>query len=115
MKNKETFVHLHAHTEYSILDGVGRLKEMVKKVAKNNSKALSITDHGSVSGHISFQLACFKSGIKPIFGCEFYTCEDHLNKTNRTKNHLVLLAKNEIGYKNLIKLASIAAIDGKIS
>ena len=112
MKNKETFVHLHVHTEYSILDGVGRLEEMVEKAAKNNSKALSITDHGSVSGHIDFQLACSKRDIKPIFGCEFYTCKNYLDKNEKHRNHLVLLAKNEIGYKNLIKLASIAAVDG---
>ena len=109
---KQNFVHLHAHTEYSILDGVGQIKGMIEKAAKDGAKALAITDHGTVSGHVAFQYACTSSGVKPIFGCEFYTCEDHLNKTNRIKNHLVLLAKNEIGYKNLIKLASIAAIDG---
>lgn len=112
--SSEPFVHLHVHSEYSILDGVGEIKGLAKRAGKIGAKALAITDHGTISGHIAFQQACQSVGVKPIFGCEFYISEDMLNKTKegRKYHHLLILAKNEIGYKNLRKLASIAATEG---
>jgi len=112
--SSEPFVHLHVHSEYSILDGVGEIKGLAKRAGKIGAKALAITDHGTISGHIAFQQACQSVGVKPIFGCEFYISEDMLNKTKegRKYHHLLILAKNEVGYKNLRKLASIAATEG---
>ncbi len=113
----DSFVHLHCHTEYSTLDGACRVGAAVEKAAKLGMPALAITDHGVMYGAVEFYQACNKAGIKPIIGCEVYMSPDsHLKKSASTKQegnfHFTLLAQNEQGYKNLIKLVSIAHLDG---
>ena len=103
------FVHLHLHTEYSLLDGAARINKVVKVAKEMGMPAIAITDHGNMYGAVAFFDACKSADIKAIFGCEFYTCDDLNVKQGKTKlNHLVLLAKNETGYYNLCKLNSIA-------
>ncbi len=103
------FVHLHLHTEYSLLDGAARIDKVVKVAKEYGMPALAITDHGNMYGAVAFFDACEAQGIKAIFGCEFYVCDDLHQKQGKTKlNHLILLAKNEIGYHNLCKLNTIA-------
>jgi len=107
------FVHLHVHTEYSLLDGAARIAKLTKMCSEMGMPACAITDHGNMYGAITFYDACKKAGIKPIFGCEFYVVNDLTVKEGRSKNsHLVLLAKNRTGYLNLAKLNTIAFRDG---
>ena len=107
------FVHLHVHTEYSLLDGAARIKKLVKTCKEMGMDAVAITDHGNMYGSVAFHDECVKNGIKPIIGCEFYVADDLHVKSGKSKNsHLILLAKDEIGYKNLSKLNSIAFVDG---
>ncbi|MBP7653575.1 DNA polymerase III subunit alpha [Candidatus Dependentiae bacterium] len=108
------FVHLHTHTEYSLLDGFCRIKELVSKCKLYGMPAVAITDHGCMFGVLDFYSECSKNGIKPIIGCEIYVASgDRTDKTKNSKNyHCVLLAKNYNGYKNLIKLVSTAYIEG---
>ena len=107
------FVHLHLHTEYSLLDGAARIDKVVKVAKSYGMPAIAITDHGNMYGVIPFYDACKKQGIKPILGCEFYVADDLTVKSGKSKNaHLVLLAKNEEGYYNLSKLNTIAFRDG---
>jgi len=111
------FVHLHNHTHYSLLDGAAKINEMVARTAELGMKALAITDHGNLFGVLEFYDAAKKAGIKPILGMEAYIAprEHTLRKQvdgESTSYHLVLLAKNEVGFKNLIKLSSIAFLHG---
>lgn len=110
------FVHLHVHTEYSLLDGANRIKDLVKRVKELGMSAIAITDHGVMYGAIEFYKECKKQGIKPIIGCEMYVApRSRLNKEANVDDkpgHLVLLAKDNEGYKNLIKLVSIAFTEG---
>ena len=107
------FVHLHVHTEYSLLDGLSRISKLIEITKERGWKAVAITDHGNMYGVIKMYEKCITSGIKPIIGCEFYISHDRFNKTNREDTgHLILLAKNDIGYKNLLKLNGIAYKEG---
>ena len=110
------FVHLHNHSEYSLLDGLSKIKEMVKRAKELNMKALAITDHGNMYGTIKFYTECLEQGIKPIIGCEMYiskrTRHDKEGGLDSDSNHLILLAKNKAGYKNLMKIISIANLEG---
>ena len=107
------FVHLHVHTEYSLLDGAARIEKMCKIAKEYGMPAVAITDHGNMYGAIHFHNACIANGIKPIYGTEFYVADDLSVKTGKTKlSHLIILVKNEIGYKNICKLHSIAFVDG---
>ncbi len=107
------FVHLHVHSEYSILDGAARVGDLVAKAKEFGMPALAITDHGNMFASCKFFDECKKQGVKPIFGCEFYVCDDLTVKQGKTKlNHLVLLVKNEQGYKSISKLNAIAYRDG---
>ena len=107
------FVHLHVHSEYSLLDGAARIDRLVKKCVEYGMPAVAITDHGNMYGSITLFDACKKAGIKPIFGCEFYVADDLTEKHGKSKNsHLVLLAKNRTGYLNLCELNTIAFRDG---
>lgn len=110
------FVHLHVHTEYSLLDGACRIGELVSHAKTLGQKAIAITDHGNMYGAIEFYNACIKEGIKPIIGCEVYVAPrtrfDKINKIDSSPYHLVLLCKNMQGYKNLIKLVSAGYIEG---
>ena len=108
------FVHLHTHSNYSLLDGLSSIEDLVASAKRLNFKALALTDHGTCGGLWPFQEHCQKEGIKPILGSEMYITED---RKSRDKNgarsyHLVLTAKNEQGYRNLIKLNSLAYIEG---
>ena len=104
------FVHLHLHTEYSLLDGATRLKEVFKAAGM---KAVAITDHGNMFGTLTFAEEGKKLGMQAIIGCEMYACDDYKNKAGRDEtDHLILLCKNKKGYKNLVKLDSIAYVDG---
>ena len=108
------FVHLHVHTEYSMLDGLGKIPNLIEKTLKNNQKSLAITDHGGMYGAVSFYNSCKKAGIKPIIGVEVYMAKDsRFDKQSRMgsdQSHLVLLAMNHRGYVNLMHLVSAAKI-----
>ena len=110
------FTHLHVHTEYSLLDGAARIKDLVKRAKELGMESLAITDHGAMFGVIDFYKECKKQGIKPIIGCEVYTAArkatDKEPDKDKYQGHLVLLAKNEEGYKNLIKIVSAGYIKG---
>ena len=107
------FVHLHVHTEFSLLDGLARIKPLIKIVKERGWKAIAITDHGNMYGTMRFFEACVTNGIKPILGEEFYICHDMHSRSNKgDTGHLILLAKNNTGYKNLLKLSSLAFIEG---
>lgn len=109
------FVHLHLHTDYSLLDGLTKIKKLVPAIKEMGMKACAITDHGNMYGAIEFYKACQKSEIKPIIGCELYiTPGSRHEKTaaSRKSNHLILLSKDQTGYKNLMKLVSIAHMEG---
>ena len=109
------FVHLHLHTDYSLLDGACNVQKLVKRVADIGQKAVAMTDHGNIYGTVEFVDEAEKQGIKPIVGCELYICkkEDHkAPPEGDTYNHLLVLAENEEGYKNLIKITSEASLNG---
>ena len=107
------FVHLHVHTGYSLLDGACQVPALVKRAKALGMRACAITDHGTLYGLKAFYDACRKEGIKPILGCEAYVAKlGHLDRTVRSGNHLILLAKNLTGYHNLLRLLSIAHIEG---
>ena len=110
------FTHLHVHSQYSILDGAASVPSLVEKAKKDSMTALALTDHGSMFGIKEFHAACTKGGIKPLLGCETYvasrTIDDKNDKIDRSGHHLILLAKNKVGYRNLVKLISIANTDG---
>lgn len=114
MKNK--FIHLHNHSEYSLLDGLSKTDEMLTQTKNQGMDALAITDHGVMYGAIEFYKKAHDKGIKPIIGMEGYTTNiDHDKKPERGKSknyHLLLLAKNNEGYKNLMKITSIAHLEG---
>ncbi len=110
------FIHLHVHTEYSLLDGASRIKKLVETAAGMGMQSLAITDHGVMYGVVDFYKACRKQNIKPILGCEVYvaprTRHDRTPKVDDNLYHLVLLAENETGYRNLLRLVSLGFTEG---
>ena len=106
------FCHLHCHTQYSLLDGAARIQTLVERAAELGTPALAITDHGNLYGVPEFYTACKEKNIRPILGCEFYLCPSMGDRSDRTRYHQVLLAKNEAGYRNLIRLSSLSHTDG---
>jgi len=108
------FTHLHLHTEYSLLDGANKITALAKKLKAQGAKSVAITDHGNMFGAIDFYKTMKKEGIKPIIGIEAYIHESDILSDQSSKNrfHLILLAKDEIGYKNLMYLSSMAFIEG---
>ena len=110
------FVHLHIHSEFSLLDGANRIKDLPVRAKELGMKAMAITDHGVMYGAIDFYKACKKEGIKPIIGCEVYVAQrtrfDKEPNIDNKYNHLILLAKDNQGYKNLCKLVSIGFTEG---
>ncbi|MDR3741280.1 MAG: DNA polymerase III subunit alpha [Terracidiphilus sp.] len=109
------FTHLHLHTEYSLLDGACDVKKLVNRVAELGQKSVAMTDHGNIYGAVHFFNAAKEAGVKPILGCELYVCkaEDHRAEVpNDQYNHLLVLAENEEGYRNLIRLTSEASLHG---
>ena len=105
-------IHLHNHTEYSLLDGASRVKDLVNAAKSFNMPAVAITDHGNLYGAIEFYKACKKAEVKPIIGCEVYCAPGSRFTKDTERYHLVLLCKNETGYKNLIQLVSRAYSEG---
>src|SRR5713226_1281314 len=110
------FVHLHNHTEYSLLDGASRIHPLVEAAAKLEMPALAITDHGVMYGAIHFYKACKEAGIKPIVGCEVYVAPRSRlmreGRVDRDPSHLTLLAANHEGYLNLMKLCTVGQMEG---
>src|SRR2546426_1100424 len=112
------FVHLHLHTDYSMLDGACDVEQLVHRVKELGMPAVAMTDHGNIFGAVHFVNAANKAGVKPIVGCELYVCkkEDHVIERTPpdgdTYNHLLVLAENEVGYRNLVKITSEASLRG---
>src|SRR5246127_1956557 len=113
---RDSFVHLHLHTEYSLLDGSIRMKELMKKAAEFKMPAVAITDHGNLFGAIEFYQEAQRTGVKPIIGCETYVApgshKDRPGSRRDAAYHFTLLAQNETGYRNLVKLITAAHLDG---
>jgi DNA polymerase-3 subunit alpha len=114
--SSDSFVHLHLHTEYSFLDGAVRMKELMKKAKEFEMPAVAITDHGNLHGAIEFYQEAEKAGLKPIIGCEAYMApgqmKDRPTNQRDAAYHFTLLAKDETGYRNLVKMISTAHLDG---
>src|SRR3989338_2002465 len=110
------FVHLHTHSEYSLLDGLGKLDDLIERAKSFGMDSLALTDHGAMYGSFKFYLKAKAAGIKPIIGVETYVARrsrfDKEAKVDTDPYHLVLLAKNETGYKNLMKLVTLAHLEG---
>ncbi len=112
------FVHLHLHTDYSMLDGACGVDQLVHRVHELGMPAVAMTDHGNIFGAVEFVNAANKAGVKPIIGCELYVCKKDDHRIERTPpegdtyNHLVVLAENEEGYRNLVKITSEASLHG---
>lgn len=111
------FVHLHVHTDYSLLDGAASIKKLVARAKELGQKALAMTDHGNLFGAINFVEECKANDIKPIIGCEFYVAakgrsEKEADENGRRYYHLILLAQNDTGYRNLMELSSVSYLEG---
>ena len=110
------FVHLHIHTEYSLLDGACRIKGLVARAKALGQPAVAITDHGVMYGAVDFYKECKKAGIRPIIGCEVYVAPrtrfDKVYRLDTSPYHLILLCKNEVGYRNLIYMVSRGFTEG---
>ena len=111
------FVHLHLHSQYSLLDGACKIDELIELSRYYKMPAVSVTDHGNLFAAIEFYSKAIESGIKPVLGCEFYlTAGSRFDKSagikNKNLSHLTLLAKDEDGYQNLVKLVSLAYLEG---
>src|SRR3989344_897866 len=108
-----SFVHLHVHSEFSLLDGMCRVKDLIKTAKEHNAPAVALTDHGALYGAFKFFIQAKDAGIKPIIGCELYkTNGDRKDRTEKKSFHQLVLAKNLTGYKNLIKLVTLANLEG---
>ncbi len=106
------FVHLHLHTEYSLLDGAVKVDDLVRHCVENHIDTVAVTDHGNMYASLKFAEKCKKKGIKSIIGCEFYVTDNYRSRTEQHADHLILLAKNRAGYINLVQLDSLAFVDG---
>src|SRR5690349_9839955 len=108
------FVHLHVHSQYSMLDSALRLNGMVKRAKELGMPALALTDHGNMFGALQFHKACKDAGVAPILGCEVNLCNDHREQKGRDSTHLVLLARGQDGYRSLIQLVSKGWVEGLV-
>jgi DNA polymerase-3 subunit alpha len=110
------FAHLHVHTDYSLLDGFSNVKKLTKRVKEMGMSSVAITDHGTMFGVIEFYNAAKENGVKPIIGLEAYMAargmQDRDPQLDKKSSHLLLLAENDTGYSNLLKIASAAQLDG---
>ena len=113
---ENAFVHLHVHSEYSLLDGACRIPELIEQVRAMGQTAVALTDHGVMYGVMPFYQAAKKAGIQPILGCEVYvarrTRHDREHRLDSRSHHLILLCENQKGYQNLVKLVSLASLEG---
>ena len=111
-----SFAHLHNHTEYSLLDGACRIPKLVQRVNELGQTAVAITDHGTMCGVIDFYRACKAEGVKPVIGCEVYVAPrtrfDRVHELDSQARHLILLCKNEVGYRNLSHMVSQSYTEG---
>ncbi|HZD10315.1 MAG TPA: DNA polymerase III subunit alpha [Candidatus Binatia bacterium] len=116
MKEHQPFVHLHVHSEFSLLDGLSRIRHLAQQAAALNMPALALTDHGTMYGTIDFYRACKREGVKPILGVETYLSARRMHQKDPQKDrerfHLLLLAQNQTGYRNLLKIASDSQLEG---
>src|SRR5512139_2924581 len=107
-----SFAHLHVHSEYSLLDGFSNIKKLIQRVKDMNMPAVALTDHGTMFGVIDFYNAAVSAGVKPIIGVESYlaarSMKDRDAQLDKKATHLLLIAENDTGYKNLLKIASAA-------
>src|SRR5471030_2733724 len=110
-KTSAPFVHLHVHSEYSILDGACRVKDLVSRAAELEMPAVTLTDHGSMAGAVQLWKAAQGTGVKPVIGCEVYVADDR-KVQKKGYAHLTLLARDDVGYGNLIKLSSLGYLEG---
>jgi DNA-directed DNA polymerase III PolC len=112
----KSFAHLHVHSEYSLLDGLSRINHLVSRAKELNMPALALTDHGVMHGVIDFHRACVNAGVRPILGVESYvaarTLHDKEPDKDRNRFHLLLLAENQAGYQNLLKIATVSQLEG---
>ena len=110
------FVHLHTHSEFSLLDGASRVRELVDSAKAMGQTAIAVTDHGVLYGAVDFYATARAAKINPVLGCEMYMAprsrHDREGRTDRDPNHLILLARNDAGYRNLIKLVSTSHLEG---
>ena len=111
------FTHLHVHSHYSLLDGLGKIDDLLDRAKELGMDSIALTDHGVMYGAVELFIKAKEKGIKPIIGCEMYITPNDLHSKNptaedRKRYHLILLAKNEEGYHNLMKLVSIAHLEG---
>ena len=114
---KDDFVHLHVHSDYSLLDGASKITKLVKRAKELGMSALALTDHGNMFGALRFEQLCHKEGINPLVGCEFYVAGGSRKERRGTEEgnkyyHLILIAKNVQGYKNLCYLTSLSYTEG---
>jgi DNA polymerase-3 subunit alpha len=113
---EKPFVHLHVHSEFSLLDGLSRLKDLASRAKELNMPALALTDHGTMYGTIEFYRTCKSAGVKPILGVETYVASRRMTdrdpEKDRERFHLLLLAQNQAGYQNLLQIVSSAQLDG---
>jgi len=111
-----SFVHLHTHTEYSLLDGACRIRNLIQRAKELGQNAIAITDHGVMYGAVDFYKSAKAEGLKPIIGCEVYVAPrtrfDRVHELDSEARHLVLLCRNEVGYRNLCTLVSRAFTEG---
>src|SRR5512146_548916 len=111
-----SFVHLHVHSEYSLLDGFSNIKKLVKKTHEMGMPAIALTDHGTMFGIIEFFNAARAAGVKPVIGLEAYLAARRMSdrdaRLDKTSSHMLLLAENEVGYRNLLQIASASQLDG---
>src|SRR5947209_12338650 len=117
MASAPEFVHLHLHSEYSLLDGACHIDELVDQAGRAGMKAMALTDHGNMFGAVAFHDACLAGGLKPILGCEIYVATGSRHDRSaggiqEAYNHMTLLAADEAGYHNLVKLVSIGYMEG---
>lgn len=116
MSEQQPFVHLHVHSEFSLLDGLSRIQHLAKRAKELNMPALALTDHGTMYGTIDFYRACKRQGVKPILGVETYVAARQMHQKDPQKDrerfHLLLLAQNQTGYHNLLKIASDSQLEG---
>lgn len=107
-------VHLHVHSEYSLLDGACHIGDLARRAAEFGQPALGLTDHGVMNGAVDLYEACRKEGVKPVLGCEVYFVDDHRgrDRERRERNHLTLLARDDEGFRNLVKLCSAGFLEG---
>jgi DNA polymerase-3 subunit alpha len=110
--DRSDFVHLHVHSDYSLLDGLAQVGDLMKRTVECGQQAIALTDHGTVSGAINFYKAAKKAGVKPILGCEVYQSLGSMKERKRGYNHLTILAKNDVGWKNLSRITSLANMEG---